>query len=946
MKIVSWNVNGLLSCLRKGFLRFLVDAQPDIICCQEIKTKCSINAPGYIPVWNPAQRPGYSGTLVLTKQPPISYQLGIGIEEFDDEGRLIALEYESFYVVNVYAPSLNPHSEPERPAYRNRWDTSLRDFLAALHKPAIICGDFNVARAYIDSYPENQKNEPDNPLFQSEIRGNFEQLLSLGFIDVFRALFPEVTGAYTWWGPKNNNRAENRGSRLDYFLVSENLLPCVQSIKFNADTLGSDHCPISMCITPTPPKPVLDDEDLAAMWRNIDWEKMNEEVFERQAAIAEAAYYQKWDQVQILQDVLVRSWSARVISVQAISKNNSAPGVDGIKWETDEERIKAAISLNSINYEAHPYRHIEIEEKGKTLPIDVPVAQDKAMQYLWHLALDPVAESTADRRSFFCRRGRSLHDLHAYLERDIEQNPELNLFKIIDVKSFYFDAIHKWFLENIPMNKGILRQFLNAGVVSRGDLFHRNAGITYGSSLSPNLANMMLDGLQSKVYDGLYKKGHGYKYGIMTRWADDMIFSIEDEAQGEQITQIVSEFLAERGLRLNDEKSRIVDLRIGFDFLGRHYKRGKYGLEVTPASKSTIKMEHELENLILGFRGTQRRLIEIVNEKLSNFSTYYRAIDAFWVFRHIDAVVEGLLLRKMREKYSHWKPETVRNKFWIREPGGFYVMALPKDPSIRIMRLAPLRSVRHKPCKLSLNPYLEPEYATWLKERRDIQKANGKYKAVWNRQGGKCAFCKQSMLIDQELDVVEKIIGKGRNVRNLIYIHRQCAYDTLTKVDDTAEPLDFYTIVEDYLMDAPLSRSPYLELTEFFRMTNKTPFSLTFKEIEKILGDQLPWESKLFQAFWFDDTPGYSSPMWEEEKFPLNSVTPTIRDYCICDSWTSQGYAIKALHMEEERVVFRRIVNYKSGLIVPKELMSQKLPDAAIYECQEFFRYIVKRYGL
>ena len=125
-------------------------------------------------------------------------------------------------------------------------------------------------------------------------------------------------------------------------------------------------------------------------------------------------------------------------------------------------------------------------------------------------------------------------------------------------------------------------------------------------------------------------------------------------------------------------------------------------------------------------------------------------------------------------------------------------MALPKDPSIRIMRLAPLRSVRHKPCKLSLNPYLEPEYATWLKERRDIQKANGKYKAVWNRQGGKCAFCKQSMLIDQELDVVEKIIGKGRNVRNLIYIHRQCAYDTLTKVDDTAEPLDFYTIVEDY----------------------------------------------------------------------------------------------------------------------------------------------------
>lgn len=946
MKIVSWNVNGLVSCLRKGFLRFLADAQPDIICCQEIKTKCSINTPGYLQYWNAAQRPGYSGTLILTKREPLSYQTGMGIEEFDVESRLIALEYESYYIVNIYMPSLNPHSDPERPNYRNKWESAFRNFLLALQKPAIICGDFNVARAYIDSYPENQKNEPDNPLFQSEIRGNFEQLLSLGFCDVFREIYPEASGAYTWWGPKNKNRADNRGSRLDYFLVSNELLPCVKSIKFNTDTLGSDHCPISMVLIPAPQMRQLSDEDLSAMWRSIDWNKMSDEVFAKQVAIAEAAYYKKWSQVEFLQELLVHSWAARVLSVEAVAKNDSAPGIDGVKWEKDWQKTKAAINLNASSYTTQPYRHIEIEEKGKILPIDVPVALDKAMQYLWHLALDPVAETNADHRSFFCRRGRSLHDLHAYLEWDIEKNPELNLFQIIDIKSFYKEAIHDWFLENIPMNKKILRQFLNAGVITRGNLFQKNAGISYGASLSPNLANMMLDGLQTVIYDGLYKKGHDYSYATMTRWADDIIVSIQDEEQGQAIIQIVSDFLAERGLRLNEEKTRIVDLRNGFDFLGRHYKRGKNGLEITPANKSTIKLEHELENLILGFKGTQRKLIETVNDKLSNFATYYRAVDAFWVFRHVDALVEALLLRKMSEKYRHWKPETVRNKFWIREAGGFYVMALPQAPSIRILRLAPLRSVKHKPCKLSFNPYLEPEYLVWLKERRDIQKANGKYKAVWNRQNGKCAFCKQAMLIDQELDIVERLIGQGRSARNLMYIHRQCAYDTLTKIDDNDEPLDFFSIVGDLITDAPASKSPYLELTEFFRVTNKTPFSLTFKEIEKILADPLPWESKLFKSFWYDDTPGYSSPMWEEEKFPFNSVEPTKRDYCICDSWTSQGYAIKALHMDQQRVVFRRIVNYKSGLTVPKELLSRKLPDAAIYELRQFFKYIIKKYAL
>ena len=206
MKIVSWNVNGIAACRRKGLLKFLSDTKPDIACFQEVKTKCALSVPGYRQYWNNAERPGYAGTLVLTRCEPITCKFGMGIDELDTEGRLIILEYKDYYVLNVYVPSLNTYSEPSRLEYRNKWDAAFREYISSLPKPVIVAGDCNVTRSYIDSYPENQRNNPDTPLFEPEIRANFEQLLSCGFVDVFRALYPEKEGAYTWWGPKNKDR--------------------------------------------------------------------------------------------------------------------------------------------------------------------------------------------------------------------------------------------------------------------------------------------------------------------------------------------------------------------------------------------------------------------------------------------------------------------------------------------------------------------------------------------------------------------------------------------------------------------------------------------------------------------------------------------------------------------------------------------------------------------
>ena len=171
---------------------------------------------------------------------------GFGIDRLDCEGRLIALEYPSFYVVTVYVP--NSQGSDERLDYRIEWDRALLGFLNGLDKPAIICGNFNVAREYLDVYPENLRNEEDPPGFLSDEREGMDCLLACGYVDVFRALNPEKSGAYTWWSNRLNKRLENRGWRLDYFLVSDCLFPSVQRMEHHADILGSDHCPISMTL--------------------------------------------------------------------------------------------------------------------------------------------------------------------------------------------------------------------------------------------------------------------------------------------------------------------------------------------------------------------------------------------------------------------------------------------------------------------------------------------------------------------------------------------------------------------------------------------------------------------------------------------------------------------------------------------------------------------------
>ncbi|WAA13334.1 exodeoxyribonuclease III [Fervidibacillus halotolerans] len=249
MKLISWNVNGLRACIKKGFLDYFHQINADFFCIQETKlqeNQIQLDLPGYWQYWNYAERKGYSGTAVFTKRKPLSVSYGFSEEESEEEGRIITLEYDHFYLVNVYTP--NSKRDLTRLPYRLEWEERMRDYLTTLdqRKPVIYCGDLNVAHKEIDL--KNAKTNVGNSGFTDEEREKMTQLLEAGFIDTFRYFYPNVTDRYTWWSYMRNVRERNIGWRIDYFLVSDRLKDVLVDAEIHSDVYGSDHCPILLHI--------------------------------------------------------------------------------------------------------------------------------------------------------------------------------------------------------------------------------------------------------------------------------------------------------------------------------------------------------------------------------------------------------------------------------------------------------------------------------------------------------------------------------------------------------------------------------------------------------------------------------------------------------------------------------------------------------------------------
>ncbi|MDD8048676.1 MAG: exodeoxyribonuclease III [Thomasclavelia sp.] len=247
MKLVSWNVNGIRACINKGFFDVVKDLNADIFSIQESKMQegqADIDIEGYHYYMNSAVKKGYSGTIVYTKDEPLNVSYGINKEKHDQEGRVITLEYDKFYLVDCYTP--NSQNELKRLDYRMEWEDDFKEYLLSLNKPVILCGDLNVAKEEIDI--KNASSNHHNAGFSDEERDKMRTLLSSGFVDSFRYLYPDVTGVYSWWSYRFNARKNNAGWRIDYFIVSESLKSKIKEATIETNIMGSDHCPITLTI--------------------------------------------------------------------------------------------------------------------------------------------------------------------------------------------------------------------------------------------------------------------------------------------------------------------------------------------------------------------------------------------------------------------------------------------------------------------------------------------------------------------------------------------------------------------------------------------------------------------------------------------------------------------------------------------------------------------------
>ena len=248
-KMISWNVNGLRACLGKGFLEYMKEADADIFCIQESKLQegqASLELPGYFQYWNYAEKKGYSGTAMFTKEEPLSVSYGIGIPEHDKEGRVITAEFPDYYVITCYTP--NSQDGLKRLDYRMEWEDAFLAYLKNLekNKPVVFCGDLNVAHKEIDL--KNPKTNRKNAGFTDEERAKFSALLEAGFIDTYRYFYPDQEGVYSWWSYRFSARAKNAGWRIDYFCVSEALKDRLVSAAIHTEVMGSDHCPVELVL--------------------------------------------------------------------------------------------------------------------------------------------------------------------------------------------------------------------------------------------------------------------------------------------------------------------------------------------------------------------------------------------------------------------------------------------------------------------------------------------------------------------------------------------------------------------------------------------------------------------------------------------------------------------------------------------------------------------------
>ncbi|MFI5295262.1 MAG: group II intron reverse transcriptase/maturase [Thermodesulfovibrionales bacterium] len=525
-------------------------------------------------------------------------------------------------------------------------------------------------------------------------------------------------------------------------------------------------------------------------WSNIDWAQCIRNVRRLQIRIAKVTQEGRWNKVKALQRLLTGSFSGKALAVKRVTENEGkrTSGVDKQLWSTPEAKSRAVQNLNRRGYKPLPLKRVYIpKSRTKMRPLGIPTMKDRAMQALYLLALEPIAETTADRNSYGFRPERATHDAIEKCFNVLSRKTSARWILDGDIRGCFDNINHEWLIGNIPMDRKILRKWLKAGYVHKRILYPTEAGTPQGGIISPTLANMTLDGLEAEL-----KEFRAQDKVHMVRYADDFIITgSSKELLENEVKPLVEKFLSARGLELSPEKTSIAHIDEGFDFLGVSIRKYVGKLLTKPSKKNVKAFLDKVRNIIKANRNAKQiNLIMLLNPIIRGWANYHRSVVASKTFNRVDKEIWQSLWRWAKRRHpkksSRWIKDkyfkTVGNRRWrfaADDRERLYPDGKPYRVSLSLASGVPIQ--RHRRIRSEANPF-DPKFETYF-EKRSISKLRDNLKGakrlwkLWLHQGGLCPICHQKITGDMQWDIHyinHKADGGKGNVSNLILTHASC----------------------------------------------------------------------------------------------------------------------------------------------------------------------------
>jgi RNA-directed DNA polymerase len=525
-------------------------------------------------------------------------------------------------------------------------------------------------------------------------------------------------------------------------------------------------------------------------WHSIDWQTAHENVRRLQARIVKATQAGKWGKVKALQRLLTRSYSAKVIAVKRVTENRGkhTPGVDGEIWDTPTKKMTAVHNLQQHGYKAQPLRRTYIPKRnGKQRPLGIPTLHDRAMQALYLLALEPVAEVTGDRNSYGFRKERRTADAIEQCFKVFSQPSSATWVLEGDIKACFDEISHEWLLRNIPIERSILQKWLQAGYMEKDALYATEAGTPQGGIISPVLANMTLDGLEAFLYNHYPKttrRGGKAKLNFI-RYADDFVISgSSKELLENEIQPLVEQFLQERALELSPQKTIITHIYDGFDFLGqniRKYDNNK--LLIKPSQSSVKRFLDRIRDIIKSNKHmSPDNLIMRLNPIIRGWALYHQHVVSKAIFSKIDYAIFHAIWQWAKRRHPKKSARWVKQKYFKTYQGRTWVFFGHHNSKLKHIFFAttiPIR--RHTKIRGDANPF-DPEWEVYFEKRLRIRMLNNLNKRkqlvrLWKDQDGFCPTCQQKItdLTGWHIHhIVKRSLGGSESDDNLVLLHPNC----------------------------------------------------------------------------------------------------------------------------------------------------------------------------